>query len=306
MKNIDFIILVEELNKAFEERVKDVITCGYTSQLTIDRYRKDAEVVVLEFEHGSYISDKGKRTNADGRYINEKLELLNSKGERINDDGDIINEKGEVIKKLTYQQIREEIKNRALWINENKIEDRINSMCYLNYNKGLNDLDIDSYLRLSFICHQWGIYQSRLGLQSEIESRKYLYDALMFINMWVGGHNVLRINREIEGMEQERITIAQLGGRSRSEKYMPLKIKIVELLKENVPEGGWKSKTSAIDAIESGINKFIEDKLREFDSVSKGKKLMYYASWDKMHKRISDWSRNDEMIKAAFDEVVKK
>lgn len=122
----------------------------------------------------------------------------------------------------------------------------------------------------------------------------------------MGGRDVLMINEKIEMSKKGLTEAAQLGGKSRAGNYALLKLKIVELLKENMPEGGWKSKISAIDSFENGVNKFMDDEQRKLDSVSKGKKLKYYAPWEQMRRRIYDWSRNDKVTKAAFDTVVTK
>lgn len=307
MKNIEFCLLVEELNKTFEERVQEARESGYASQLIIDNYRGDAEAVVLEYMHGSYICDNGKRVNVNGEYINEKMELVNYNEEKINADGFRINENGDVIEgKLNYHQTLREIKNRPLCFFENKIENLICEMANLNHNGSLSGLGIDNYLRLSFICHRWGLYISCLGSKCEAEARKYLYDALMYISMWMGGSNVLMINKEIDAGMQERASVARLGGKGRAKNYASLKSKVIELLGVNAPAGGWKSKVSAIDSLESSIIEFIREERINFDLVSKENCVDYSASWDKIRRMISDWSRNDNQIKSVFDEVVIK
>lgn len=305
MKNIEFCLLVEELNKTFEERVQEARESA--SQLIIDNYRGNAETVVLQYMHGSYICDNGKRVNVNGEYINEKMELVNYNKEKINADGSRINENGDVIEgKLNYHQTLREIKNRPLCFFENKIENLICEMANLNHNGSLSGLDIDNYLRLAFICHRWGLYISCLGSKCEAEARKYLYDALMYISMWMGGSNVLMINKEIDAGMQERASVARLGGKGRAKNYASLKSKVIELLGVNAPAGGWKSKVSAIDSLESSIVEFIREERINFDLVRKESCVDYSASWDKIRRMISDWSRNDNQIKSVFDEVVIK
>ncbi|WP_337264532.1 MULTISPECIES: hypothetical protein [unclassified Serratia (in: enterobacteria)] len=72
-----------------------------------------------------------------------------------------------------------------------------------------------------------------------------------------------------------------------------MKDELIKILNKNVPDGGWKTKTAAINAVEEYIIKFIKDK---------GIKI----SLENIPKTINDWSRNDNIVKATFDAVVQK
>ncbi|HED5893622.1 TPA: hypothetical protein R5R88_004220 [Salmonella enterica] len=315
MKNNEFNFLVEELDRAFEERVKDVATSGYISASTLEEYREDAEELIRYFINGVYVSNNGRLTNSEGDYINENNENVNYEGMRINSNGELIDDNGNVIEyKGSQQYKRRSLKKMVANYSQFTMQDYIhywiekfNFVDLLKRQYDINKIDIDVYLRLSLICHRWGMYKSNLDQNDEqYEGRKYLFDALNYISLWIGGCKVLNINRMFEDNKRSLIEAAQLGGKGRAENYIPLKLKIVELLKEKVPKGGWKSKASAINALENDINKFMENEQQELESYRPGKKLKYYAAWDKMQRRISDWSRNDEMIKAAFNEVIMK
>lgn len=312
MKNNEFNFLLEVLNNKFEKRTEGVATSGYISESTLEEYRKDAEAVVLAYVNGIYVSNNGRLINADGEYINEESELVNNDGRRVNKDGKLIDDSGEIIK--NKQGYRRSFKNAVISITQLKMDDyvshnrrKLTFHDLFKKNLDLKKIDIDIYLRLALICHGWGMYKSHSAEEKEQSvGLKYLFDALELMNMWMGGCDVLMINEEIEGSKETLTKAAKSGGKSRAGNYAPLKLKIVELLKEKMPEGGWKSKTSAINSLENDINKFMDDEQRKLDSVSKGKKLKYDAPWDQMHQRISDWSRNDKEIKAVFDTVVTK
>ncbi|CAI2096549.1 Uncharacterised protein [Serratia fonticola] len=96
--------------------------------------------------------------------------------------------------------------------------------------------------------------------------------------------------KQEEQYKKDKINAAREGGKGRAKSYEQLKAKVVELLNKHVPEGRWKTKTAAIDALQNDITQFIED-----ENIK--------ISW---HRAITDWSRNDNVIKAAFDKVVKK
>lgn len=312
MKNNEFNFLVEVLSKKYDERTKAVAASGYISESTLEEYRKDAERVVEDYVNGLYISNNGKRTNSDGAYINEKRELVNYEGKRINKDGELIDNDGEI--KEDKRVHRRTFKNTVIsftqlkmdnYVSHNRIKLKFYDLFKKNFD--LKNIDIDIYLRLALICHGWGMYKSHSAEKKEQSvCLKYLFDALELMNMWMGGCDVLMIHEKIEKRKENLTRAAQSGGKTRTGNYAPLKLKVVELLKEKMPEGGWKSKASAIDSLENDINKFMDDEQRKLDSVSKGRRLKYYAPWEQMRRRIYDWLRNDKVIKAAFDTVVTK
>ncbi|MEX2950105.1 hypothetical protein AB4K01_02750 [Serratia fonticola] len=311
MKDNDLIFLLNELNKEFELRVEKANCFGHfktdSSGAAVGQYRREAKALVDKYIRGCFsCSFSGKPTNSEGQYVNEKGEPINYKGERINDKDELINEKGEVIYvEYDYYEIRKAIKNRVITFRENSIDDYIDSITMrLPYPKRNIDIDIANYLKLSFLCNQWGIYQNSIGEQ--LQARKYLFNALQFVDMWLGATEVLKHMHDEEQEKQSKINAAREGGKQRGENYTPLKIKVIELLKKNMPEDGWKTKKAVVDSLECDINQFIKDEQKKLDLKGKGEKLKFATSWDKMHQRITDWTRNDDQVKAAFDEVVKK
>ncbi len=73
---------------------------------------------------------------------------------------------------------------------------KFNTIDPLKKNYDLNKIDIDRYLSLSLVCYEWGKYQSNLRPESaKSESRSYLFKALNFINMWIGGSFVLMVHK---------------------------------------------------------------------------------------------------------------
>ncbi|HGH5398556.1 TPA: hypothetical protein ACTW78_004692 [Raoultella planticola] len=64
-----------------------------------------------------------------------------------------------------------------------------------------------------------------------------------------------------------------------------------------MPDTGWRSKVSAINAIETELTKFIE---LDYNKKSD------WTSWEKLLKTINDWSRNDTEMKETFSMVVRK
>ncbi len=93
------------------------------------------------------------------------------------------------------------------------------------------------------------------------------------------------------------IDAAKLGGETKAASYRPLKEKVVKLFLKQVPDDFWPTKTAAITSIMTDLSHFIEEKQRQSLSPDELSNL---------YRRIEDWSRNDQTIKEAFNQVVKK
>lgn len=273
MKNEDFNYFIEE----FENRVKTGIRSGYISECDLQVYRKHAISQVSTF-------------SGDGVFYANDNRRVNSAGEYVNDSGEVIeNESG----------------GQADYCNEFTIEHYIcdieiqfNTIDPLSKKYDFKTMDIDSYLMLSLLCYEWGKYQYGLGQASaQSEGRDYLFKALSFINMWIGGSVVLMIYKLRDEKKQALVDAAKLGGETKSASYRPLKEKVVKLLLKQVPDDFWPTKTAAITSIMTDLSHFMEEKQRQVLSPD---------ALSNLHRRIEDWSRNDPKIKAAFNQVVKK
>jgi hypothetical protein len=107
-------------------------------------------------------------------------------------------------------------------------------------------------------------------------------------------------------LEAEKKGRAIHGGKAKAALFSPLKAEVIRLLQDKQPEGGWKSKNAAIDAIYNDTNAFI--KQFDFPGYSEEKKAKNDPEdlYDRIRHLISDWSRDDADVKAAFDAVVKQ
>ncbi len=99
---------------------------------------------------------------------------------------------------------------------------------------------------------------------------------------------------------------ASHGGKAKAALFAPLKAEIIRLLRSKKPEGGWKSKDAAINAIHHDIYTFI--KQSDFPGYSEGLKEKNNQSepFDRIPRLVSDWSRDDANVKEAFDVTVKQ
>ncbi|QJW56412.1 hypothetical protein HL670_03308 [Serratia plymuthica] len=107
-------------------------------------------------------------------------------------------------------------------------------------------------------------------------------------------------------LETEKKGRAIHGGKAKAALFSPLKAEVIRLLQDKQPEGGWKSKKAAIDAIDNDIYAFI--KQFEFPGYSEEEnaKSKREDPFTRIPRLVSDWSRDDADVKAAFEAVVKQ
>ncbi|WP_411749456.1 hypothetical protein [Serratia marcescens] len=108
-------------------------------------------------------------------------------------------------------------------------------------------------------------------------------------------------------LEAEKKGRATHGGKAKAALFSPLKAEVIRLLQDKQPEGGWKSKNAALNAIDNDVYAFIEQ--HGFPGLS-GKEsseiIPATEPRDKIPRLVSGWSRDDADVKAAFDAVVKQ
>ncbi|EBX2067716.1 hypothetical protein DRE43_24300 [Salmonella enterica subsp. enterica serovar Java] len=92
---------------------------------------------------------------------------------------------------------------------------------------------------------------------------------------------------------------ARKGGVAKSESYSPVKKEVIRLLYQNVPpEGGWKNKTVAARSIEQSLIAFVQNLKSRDENLNLNEEDIITI--------VSRWGRNDESVKAAFEDVVKQ
>ncbi|MDM3319035.1 hypothetical protein OGV94_12205 [Citrobacter sp. Ce006] len=98
-----------------------------------------------------------------------------------------------------------------------------------------------------------------------------------------------------------KLDVPVRGGRSKAARFDPVKAKIIRLLQEACPSGGWDTKSEALKGIENGINELEWPSARDQNNLSKTGAEIFAMKI----RQVEVWSSQDEKIKAAFDSVVK-
>ncbi|EKN4697759.1 hypothetical protein ABF231_001005 [Yersinia ruckeri] len=111
-------------------------------------------------------------------------------------------------------------------------------------------------------------------------------------------HEILQ-NTEATKKEQ-----ATSGGKAKASLYAPLKAEIIRLLYCNKPADGWKSRKEALESIDEDIYIFIHE--HGYPGSPAEKKEDLAVLFARTPRLIEDWSRDDAVIKAAFNATVKK
>ena len=252
------------------------------SELDIDRYINDAEVILKRYKYGFRAGDMGNFINSNDEYIDENGEVI------IPDEKD---------KKLSSNKLSNE------FFREENMDCPVSEFESPLLRKGDPETSINEFIMKAYVCYHWGIHQKNLGMHEE--SRSTLLQALRFLHMRDGAYKALGIKAFADEMELGRKNASSMGGSSKKKIYAPLKIKIIELLLENKPVGGWDTKKEAIHSLLSDIDKFIQEEQRKLDLEGDGERVRYQAVDGTMYKRIYDWSLKDEVIEAAFHKAVK-
>ncbi|WP_154675982.1 hypothetical protein [Entomohabitans teleogrylli] len=271
-------IFFEVLSAEFERHFAKIAD----SKPGIDQIIKDAEVILKRHRNGFRPGNLGNFINNNDEYIDEKGDLL--RGDEIS----------KVLKSNGYS-----CEGFPL-INFNCPVKEFDSPLFRN---GDPETSIDEFVMKAYVCYHWGIHQKNLGMHEE--SHSTLLQALRFLNMRDGAYTALGIKAFAEQMELERKNASSMGGNSKKKIYAPLKLKIIELLLENKPVGGWDTKKEAIDSLLSDIDKFMQEEQRKLDLEGNGERVRYQAVGSTMYKRIYDWSLKDEVIEVAFNKAVK-
>ncbi len=81
------------------------------------------------------------------------------------------------------------------------------------------------------------------------------------------------------------------AGKAKAKLLNPIKKRVIELLYQHQPEGGWISKQAAIDHIINDVKTFVRENGRALTSTN-------------LNNTLKNWSRDDEKIKTAFSKVV--
>ncbi|AJJ67730.1 Uncharacterised protein [Yersinia intermedia] len=98
-----------------------------------------------------------------------------------------------------------------------------------------------------------------------------------------------------------KLDVPVQGGRSKAARFDPVKDRIISLLQEYCPPGGWESKQDAIRGIENGINELEWPSARDRNNLSKSGDEIFAMKI----RQVEVWSSRDPKIEAAFDCVVK-
>ena len=94
------------------------------------------------------------------------------------------------------------------------------------------------------------------------------------------------------------------GGNSKAEVYRVIQDKLVYLINESVPEGGWKSKAAAVNALIDPLWDFIKESNFDINNESKKYRIATMSQDALEDTIIKNWSRNIESIKLALDNTV--
>ncbi len=156
--------------------------------------------------------------------------------------------------------------------------------------------EYDFYLYLSMFYYHFCLFKYNKNLLAD--GCRHFQDAFYYCGAWKGAREREEWDTHCHMEQLEQIGRAKRAGESRGEKYTPIKAEILRLLKSRAPVSGWSKKVTAIKAIEDELWEFIVKGTDE----AKGQPVPMKK--ENLQRTILDWSRKDESIGRAFDEVM--
>lgn len=170
--------------------------------------------------------------------------------------------------------------------------------------------DINGYLYWARLNFYWGEHEWRQGDQTE--GVWFMVQATKALALWQGYLDGLDRREHEESIQQRRKNSGSKGGFKRAGRYQPVKEELIRLLKEEKPETGWKTKRDAVDTIEPKLWRFIDGPYRKAfnkESIQRRKafeleRKPFSMVRESLDRTMLDWSRNDEAIKNAFQQVI--
>lgn len=169
---------------------------------------------------------------------------------------------------------------------------------------------INGYLYWALLNFYWGEHEWKQGDQTE--GIWFMVQATKALALWQGYLDGLDRREHEESVQQRRKSSGSKGGFKRAGRYQPVKEELIRLLKEEKPETGWKTKREAVDAIEPKLWRFIDGPYRKAfnkENIQRRKafeleRKPFSMVRENLDRTMLDWSRNDEAIKNAFQQVI--
>lgn len=186
------------------------------------------------------------------------------------------------------------------------IEDLIIDVCFTAKIEG----KFQRYLFLSLVCKSWGQVSYKIGKKDE--GLKFLAEANYYYGLWKGAIEFDEWNTCKDVKQDEIKDNANKGGQARSRRFDVVKKEVMRLLKEKVPEDGWKNKITAVDDITADLWLFIQSENRKIKNENallpsyNQIRQPFIMEENNLGRTVQDWSRNDKNLKEAFSVVLRK
>ncbi|EPH6761247.1 MULTISPECIES: hypothetical protein [Enterobacteriaceae] len=159
----------------------------------------------------------------------------------------------------------------------------------------------ESHLFFASLTYQWGksvmLENERVAIKAFIKSAE-LFDrciGMSWFHVSVCTQKKLSLTRAKAGKK---------GGDSKAEVYRVIQDKLVYLINESVPEGGWKSKAAAVNTLIDPLWDFIKESNFDINNESKKYRIATMSQDALEDTIIKNWSRNIESVKLALDNTV--
>lgn len=157
------------------------------------------------------------------------------------------------------------------------------------------------HLIYASMAYQWG--QSVMS-ESEQIALKALITASSLFDKCIGMAWYKAYADKQKKLSHTRAKAGKNGGKSKAEVYVVIQNKLVDLINELAPKGGWKNKTVAVNTLIEPLWVFVEESDFVINNQSKKYRLVTMSQDALADTILKSWSRNVENVKLAFDNNV--
>ena len=164
----------------------------------------------------------------------------------------------------------------------------------------INDV-FKSHLFFASMSYQWG--KSVMSENECVAIKAFIKSAELF-DRCIG---MSWLNTSVctqKKLSHVRTKAGKQGGNSKADVYRIIQDKLVCLINNSAPEGGWKSKAAAVNDLIDPLWEFIEESNFEINNQSKKYRVSTMSPDALADTIIKNWSRNIESIKLALDNTV--
>lgn len=165
------------------------------------------------------------------------------------------------------------------------------------------DIIFKTHLFYACLSYQWG---KMVMIENEYFAFEAFKKSSSLFDQCLGMVWFKEYEEKNKKLSSVRAQAGKRGGESKSEIYKVIQDKLVELIYDSVPEGGWRSKVAAVDDLINPLWKYINESQLIINNQSKKYRLSTTSPEALADTILKQWSTSVESVKLAFAATVSR